>query len=506
MTSMKSWLVGNAVDCDLVINQPAVSGQHCRLIKKADGYYLEDLQSTNGTYVNGQRLSTAQRVSPTDKITLGQKIPLPWPDTESATSERIVSIGQAADNDIVINHAAISGHHARLTIRGSQMELEDLESTNGTFVGSTSQRIQKSAVGPDDRVFFGTHEIAFRKLLAAANIDLTNSAVPAPDQPRTAAISAVSRPTAQAQATHAPLVEKKDWSDYLLPGVAGVALLVICVVGVLMFSSSFNKPDNTESSSQAVSKEPTAKKVNSIGDATKVRVNFRMGTYKPEHIVERIKVTIRVGADEQDLNEPVDLDLGAGFLLRLSPVKTESPSSTLFPRTSSLETTESTVAAGKSAWFEFSAEDGDEFNRTAQVFSNFSFDQISKIRFSAEGKTAWVLQGYVIEINGELFASHDSVNWEVEGKRSGDHAELAKLVSRQEALETESADLEIYIQKGNGGAGDKRALEEQKNAIAVLKETIKTLRASLNDPIRSYEEKDLAFAPGRSTTTSPSKK
>jgi len=44
----------------------------------------------------------------------------------------VISGGRAPDNDIVINHPAVSGHHLSLSISGSQMTITDLKSTNGT--------------------------------------------------------------------------------------------------------------------------------------------------------------------------------------------------------------------------------------------------------------------------------------------------------------------------------------------------------------------------------------
>ncbi len=67
--------IGRAPDNDLVIPQNAtiVSGHHCEIIDSGDGMYLRDLGSTNGTFVNGQKLPTGQRVKLRDgmKISLG---------------------------------------------------------------------------------------------------------------------------------------------------------------------------------------------------------------------------------------------------------------------------------------------------------------------------------------------------------------------------------------------------------------------------------------------------
>ena len=48
--------IGRDVNNDLVINNSEVSRNHARLTSQSGGYLIEDLASTNGTFVNGQRL------------------------------------------------------------------------------------------------------------------------------------------------------------------------------------------------------------------------------------------------------------------------------------------------------------------------------------------------------------------------------------------------------------------------------------------------------------------
>ena len=78
--TVRDWIVGRAPNCDIVVDAPAVSGIHCRLSKLSNGsYHLEDLHSTNHTYVNRVPISGKVRVRPSDQITLGKTTPLPWP-------------------------------------------------------------------------------------------------------------------------------------------------------------------------------------------------------------------------------------------------------------------------------------------------------------------------------------------------------------------------------------------------------------------------------------------
>jgi hypothetical protein len=67
-----------------------------------------------------------------------------------------IKIGKSADNDFVINDPQVSRYHAQLTLdETGNLLLEDLESTNGTFVND-SQIVRKS-VSAVDKVTFGTN-------------------------------------------------------------------------------------------------------------------------------------------------------------------------------------------------------------------------------------------------------------------------------------------------------------------------------------------------------------
>jgi len=49
-------VVGRGGECDLVLPERQVSREHIRIFRQNDGYYLEDLDSKNGTWVNGKQV------------------------------------------------------------------------------------------------------------------------------------------------------------------------------------------------------------------------------------------------------------------------------------------------------------------------------------------------------------------------------------------------------------------------------------------------------------------
>jgi pSer/pThr/pTyr-binding forkhead associated (FHA) protein len=63
--------IGRKVDNILVIEDPAVSGHHARIVKVQAVFFLEDLMSTNGTLVNSHPI-TRRQLHDADVITIGQ--------------------------------------------------------------------------------------------------------------------------------------------------------------------------------------------------------------------------------------------------------------------------------------------------------------------------------------------------------------------------------------------------------------------------------------------------
>jgi predicted component of type VI protein secretion system len=68
--------IGRDINAEIVITIPEVSRRHSRLRLEAGRYMLEDLGSTNGTFVNGQRLTTPHLMRAGDTIMLGEAVTL----------------------------------------------------------------------------------------------------------------------------------------------------------------------------------------------------------------------------------------------------------------------------------------------------------------------------------------------------------------------------------------------------------------------------------------------
>jgi len=60
--------------CDLVLPDPEVSRRHAIVIETAAGPAIEDLDSTNGTFVNDRRIDGAQVLRAGDRLRLGNTV------------------------------------------------------------------------------------------------------------------------------------------------------------------------------------------------------------------------------------------------------------------------------------------------------------------------------------------------------------------------------------------------------------------------------------------------
>ena len=60
------------------------------------------------------------------------------------------SVGRRPYNDVVIDNLAVSGEHAVLQMSGNEVYLEDLNSTNGTFVNGKA--VKKQLLNDSDMV------------------------------------------------------------------------------------------------------------------------------------------------------------------------------------------------------------------------------------------------------------------------------------------------------------------------------------------------------------------
>jgi pSer/pThr/pTyr-binding forkhead associated (FHA) protein len=69
--SQSEFLIGRAADCNLRLRVSAISRHHCLIRVSKDEVLVVDLGSSNGTYVNGQRVRSQAPLHSGDELRLG---------------------------------------------------------------------------------------------------------------------------------------------------------------------------------------------------------------------------------------------------------------------------------------------------------------------------------------------------------------------------------------------------------------------------------------------------
>jgi ABC-2 type transport system ATP-binding protein len=200
-----SLLVGRDPGADVVVDDSEASARHASFVLVDGGVAVEDLGSTNGTFVNGRRVSGSQRLAAGDRVQLGNTVvevrglaPAPAPaaagegvvgpaglqvtrvrqiptlpvlvfvsgqraGTELPVGAQVVVGRDPGVADVVLDQdTEISRRHASFAAAGAGLTVQDLGSTNGTFVNG--QRLAADAVtlGSGDRVELGDTVIEIR--------------------------------------------------------------------------------------------------------------------------------------------------------------------------------------------------------------------------------------------------------------------------------------------------------------------------------------------------------
>ncbi len=179
----RSYKIGRDPRSDIVVADPRVSWEHALLQVNGGQWVLVDKGSTNGTFAGSERIRQFA-ITGACQVWLGsvgdgpvvlfsiapgpaaQAPPggLPGsrrPGAERAPSQvmrlpvKVLRIGRAADNDIVVADLLVSRHHAELRkLAAGGYEIADLGSSNGTYVNG--QRVTSAVVSERDVIGVGS--------------------------------------------------------------------------------------------------------------------------------------------------------------------------------------------------------------------------------------------------------------------------------------------------------------------------------------------------------------
>ena len=169
----KQWVVGYHSECDFRIEGATISGMHCKITLASHQVLISDLNSTNGTYINQERIQNTKRLGCLDLLTLGRDHRVILPERmlhdEELPEAQVYFIGKGEGNECQLESRVVSTFHARVIHNDQRLIVEDLGSRNGTFLSrdqSPEIRITRKSVRHDDKIRFADRTFSGRELWA----------------------------------------------------------------------------------------------------------------------------------------------------------------------------------------------------------------------------------------------------------------------------------------------------------------------------------------------------
>jgi ABC transport system ATP-binding/permease protein len=188
------YAIGRAEDNTVRLTERNISRHHAKLSKNGTGWNLLDLNSYNGCFINGARVSDSQRIENGDLVQLGDyrlevaadgtvvnpgvgpkaaTVPAvprgqsmlsqpdrlvmvvgPTPGVEHALAGERIVIGRGEECDIAINHSSVSRIHAEIHALGAgRYEIIDRESANGVRINGAD--LKRSLIDARDAIELG---------------------------------------------------------------------------------------------------------------------------------------------------------------------------------------------------------------------------------------------------------------------------------------------------------------------------------------------------------------
>jgi len=185
-----------------LFGDPGVLARHARIERRGQTFFLKDLSTQQGTFLNGQRIESAE-LHDNDRIRIsnyelsfhlrrGAGVSMPGtvaeptrpaapivagppfaPGAAGAGPHLIdvagrrfmiqpgatIRLGRALDNDLVLEDASVSRHHASISASNGAFQLKDLGSQNGTYV--RGERVTEAPLADGDAIRLGDAQLTF---------------------------------------------------------------------------------------------------------------------------------------------------------------------------------------------------------------------------------------------------------------------------------------------------------------------------------------------------------
>lgn len=265
------------------IPAPQVSSYHARISKRGDTFTIVDLNSTNGTFVNGERIHHPQPLQLGDTVGLGsyrftfdesithhfQTAPKPKTlamaaaHTRGTSPPRRLTLGRADNNDIIIPAPQVAGHHAHLDPDGAGgYFITDTGSLFGTYINNRNNALIPHTQHPlseQDVLFLGSYRFPLSRVSDFVRTQGESQAIQIPEDKERITIGRnksndIQLDEPQVSRNHAVLVKTdKGWVIEDIGSANGTF-----VNGVRITKRLITKRDSIGFGSFAVRLDPTA--------------------------------------------------------------------------------------------------------------------------------------------------------------------------------------------------------------------------------------------------------
>lgn len=134
------FVLGRATDCDIVVDNLNVSRHHCKIEKRDGLYYIEDLKSNNGTFLNGNRI-TSETLTFGDEIGIGKHTLLfesharasRRPDDSSAPPQHQVAMEMDESGTVFVKPEQMAAIQQKMTAaRRAHLRIAGVPGNHGT--------------------------------------------------------------------------------------------------------------------------------------------------------------------------------------------------------------------------------------------------------------------------------------------------------------------------------------------------------------------------------------
>ena len=176
--------IGRDPTNDIVIDRPTVSSFHAQIVREGNAFVFIHPHPARGKTLNGiiYQGRTIAGTEPFRKTLTrgdmfrisdahGTLVTLTYNDGTGnvqdsvpelrpiALGAPVITIGRAADNDVVLNHPQVSGYHARMELLQNGYRILDHGSTNHVYVNT--QRVMQQVLTPGDEVRIGPFKLTY---------------------------------------------------------------------------------------------------------------------------------------------------------------------------------------------------------------------------------------------------------------------------------------------------------------------------------------------------------